>query len=191
MNKNSVEQKLVEIIEFLDIDRMPTYKEMAEYCGDYSLTNKVTRSGGINFWSKRLGMPIKKSETGLALAIEEDVKRTLENIGYRCELTSTKFPYDILVDGVLKVDVKVAKKTAVQNNYPVYSFRLSKRQQTCDLYIAVCLDEHEVSKTYIIPAHIMTDKVQLCISDVNSAYDKYLERWDLIKTFCDSFKKIN
>lgn len=185
-----IEEQLLDVVEFLDIDRMPTHKEMKETTGSYSLSNKINKTGGSKYWAERLGFKIKRSETGLSFVTEAEVERTLRNMGHKCELTSAKFPYDILVDGVVKIDVKAARVTKVRNS-PVYSFNLEKKKQTCDVYVALCLDNEQIIKTYIIPAHLMTGKKQLCIGFHKSSYDRYIDRWDIIDSFCDMFKKIS
>ena len=43
--------------------------------------------------------------------MEEHAMNELIKLGHECEMTSTRFPYDLLVNGRVKVDVKAGNKT--------------------------------------------------------------------------------
>ena len=122
--------------------------------------------------------------------IENEIKKLLENIGFRCELTSVRHPYDILVDDCVKIDVKSAKRSKVVES-DVFSFRLAKKQPTCDIYVAVCLDDKQaIEKIYVIPAHVMTGKTQLAIGVDQSKYDSFIDRWDIVRAYEMAFTEI-
>lgn len=184
-----VEQEIKEVMRAMNIDRMPSRSEIELIRGDTSLTNKITKTGGFYFWANKLGLEIKNSETKFGYEIEKKISEKLAGDGYSCILTSIRHPYDILVDGCVKIDVKSAKKTRVKEGL-VYSFNLEKKEQTCDVYVAVCLgDEESIEKIYVIPAHIMTGKKQLCLGVKNSIYDSYIDRWDIIEKLALAFKQ--
>ena len=185
-----ITQTIKDVMNYFGIDRMPTHSEMCEFCGDTSLSNKVSKTGGAYYWADKLGIEVKQSETLLGYMVEAEVKGLLEALGFQCELTSTKHPYDILVNGCVKIDVKSARKSKVQNS-DVYSFGLAKQQPTCDIYIAVCLDDNKcIERFYVIPAHIMAGKTQLCIGVHQSKYDSFIDRWDIVKAYETAFIEI-
>ena len=172
------------------IDRMPSRSEVETFYGDARLSNAIMKTGGYYYWAGRLGLEIKNSDTAFGYAGEKEVKEILESLGFECEMTPPRHPYDLLVDGCVKIDVKSGRKTKI-NGADCYSFRLAKPQQTCDVYVAVCMnDDKEPQKIYIIPAHIMNGKTQLAVGVEHSMYDPFLYRWDIIGQFSKVFANI-
>ena len=172
------------------IGRMPSKSELEHFYGDTGLTNKIAKTGGFYHWAEKLGLEIKDSETLQGYTVETEVKSLLESIGFQCELTGVRHPYDILVDGCVKIDVKSARRSKVHGS-DVYSFGLAKRQPTCDIYIAVCLNDNQIiEKFYVIPAHVMAGKTQLCIGVHQSKYDSFIDRWDIVKSYEVAFTEI-
>ena len=54
-----ITEKIIEIVKFSHLDRMPTRKEVEQYCGDTSLTNAVTRrTGGWYALAEKMRLPI-------------------------------------------------------------------------------------------------------------------------------------
>lgn len=184
-----VVEEIQSAIKALNINRMPSKSELEMLYGDCALTNRITKTGGFYFWAKKLGLAVKNFETQCGYEVENMIAKILESMGHECKLTSVRHPYDILVDGCVKIDVKSARKTKVRGS-DVYSFGLGKKQQTCDAYIAVCLGEDDIEKIYVIPAHIMTGKQQLCLGAGQSKYDIYIDRWDVVEKFIAAFEQI-
>ena len=185
------QEEILKVKDFLDIDRMPSRREIENFYHNSKLSNHISKTGGFYHWAKILGLEVKKSETGLGFKMEEHAMNELIKLGHECEMTSTRFPYDLLVNGRVKVDVKAGNKTKT-HGFDFYSFNLEKKQQTCDLYIVYCLGENKnIEKTYIIPAHIMTGKSQLSLGLDSSKYDRFINRWDIIKSFDLAFKEIS
>ena len=183
-------ESIKEVIDFYGLDRMPSKQEIEEFYGNSALTNKISKTGGFYVWAKNLGLKVKDSETKMGLELEVQMMKILKEMGFKCETTSTKYPYDLLVNGCVKIDVKAARKTKIRGS-DAYSFRLTKEQQTCDVYIAVCVnDKREIQRIYVIPAHITTGKIQLCMGAIHSRYDSYVDRWDIIERFSEAFYKI-
>lgn len=190
MNERDIEERINEVRRAWLLDRMPSRSEVEAYYGNSSLSNAISKSGGFYHWAEKLGLEIKKSETKLGYDIEVLAMKLLEDKGYSCEKTSVCFPYDLLVNGSVKVDVKAARVSKVRTT-DVYSFRLAKPQQTCDVYVAMCLDEDDKPmKVYVIPAHIMHGKKQLALGVGHSVYDKYLNRWEIIEELTKSFERL-
>lgn len=189
-SEDKIKNGIMVVVNELELGRMPSRVEIEDYYGNSALTNKIARYGGFETWAKKLGLQRKNSESGLGIRFERIICDVLEKKGFQCGLTSVKAPYDILVNGKVKIDVKVARKSKVRSS-DVYSFRLAKPMQTCDVYIAVCLGESDdVQKTYIIPSNILTGKTQLCVGINKSKYDKYLEKWEIISKIDAFLKKL-
>ena len=190
-NREFVKEEIKRVMAFYQIDRMPTLAECDSYEGNTSLSNRISKEGGFYVMAKEMGLEIKQSETGLGYQFEifaADMIRDMFD-DTTVEMTPTRFPYDLLVDGRVKIDVKTAKRSKV-NGADVYSFGLAKKQPTCDIYIAFCItDDKVVEKTYVIPAHVMTGKSQLCLGINASKYDIYLDRYDLIKQMSKMFSE--
>ena len=96
------------------------------------------------------------------------------------ERTGVRFPYDILVNGKTKIDVKASRLFKGRTGF-FYTFNLESKYPKCDFYIAYCINERDIAeKVLIIPACVMAGKSQLSVGE-NSIYDKYNFRWDLIE----------
>jgi len=185
-----VKNHILEAAECLCLDRMPSRSELETFCGDTRLTNAIQRRGGFRYWARKVSLDLKESETKFGQDAEEQVIKLMWSKGFDCELTPTKHPYDILVEKCAKIDVKAARETLIRG-YPSYSFRIAKPQQTCDFYILVPVGgDGEIIKTYIIPAHVVSGQKQICISTTESAYDVYMDRWDLIDKYVNAIRMI-
>lgn len=188
--EEGVKKAVFEVVEKLELDRMPSRSEMEEYYGNSALTNKLGKNGGIYHYANLYGLSIKKSESLFGLKYEKLIRDMIIKMGNDAELTSAKFPYDILVNKRVKIDVK-AGRIYKSNGYSFYTFNLEKARQTCDIYIVVTLGEDdEVNKIYVIPSSVMSGKTQLSIGIKASKYDKYVDRWDYIETVDKVFEEI-
>ena len=185
-----ITNRINEVRHAMVLDRMPSRAEVEAYYGNTGLVNAIAKHGGFYHWAKKLELKVKECETQLGYECEMLVKGLLEEQGYVCEKTSARHPYDLLVNGCVKIDVKVARISR-NHNTDYYSFSLAKPMQTCDVYVAVCLDDNdEVKKLYVIPAHIMTGKTQLALGIKRSKYDEYIEKWDIIDNLIKSFEEM-
>lgn len=185
-----IEEKILEVVDFHGYGRMPTKKEIEDYYRDTALTNKISKTGGFEVWANKLQLPQKPCESMLAVQYEKYTKKILEEKGLKCELTSTKHPYDILVNNSVKIDVKVSNLIEV-NGSKAYAFNLEKKQPTCDLYVAYCLDEDkEIAKTYVVPAPVIAGQSKLALGVNKSIYDVYLDNWNLVKLYDESVAQI-
>lgn len=157
--------------------RMPSNSEVIEYEGNYSLSMAIQKNGGFAYWANRLGLEQKYSETALGIEGEKQIAGVLEVKGFDVKPTSVKHPYDLLVNGCIKVDVKTAKTTLVRG-CPVHAYRLAKRDHTCDFYIFYEID---TLKVYVVPAYRCQGQVQVEMGKNSKPYAKYLGAFDLIK----------
>lgn len=160
-------------------DRMPSRSEIVETCGNHRLDSAITSNGGYLYFAKMVGAKVKKSETSFGVRAEKRIIDMISDKFESVESTATRHPYDILVDGCVKIDVKAARKSSVRQ-YDVYSFGLAKRHQTCDFYVACPVEDDKIIKVYVIPSVVLHGQTQLCMTTGKSKYDKYLDRWDLV-----------
>ncbi|QIB68245.1 hypothetical protein Ami103574_02475 [Aminipila butyrica] len=189
-NKELIVSGIMEIKKYYGLDRMPTRKEIENFCMDTALTNKISKTGGFAQYAKELGLEIKESESKLGIYFENYVLKLLQRRGYDVELTTIRYPYDLLVNGRVKIDVKVSR-SIVNKAGEYYTFNLEKKQQTCDVYIAVCINNSkEVQKVYVIPANVMKGKTQLSIGLNNSKYDCYLNKYRIIRTLDTAMRQL-
>lgn len=124
-------------------------------------------------------------------AWEEWAADRLEQLGHEVELQRHGSPFDILVNGQCKVDVKAASSTMPPSQKdklinPRYRFvtRKSEDKEACDFFIFITKDTEEA---FIVPYDDLPmpkENVIFCWPTARptmSKYLKYHERWDLIK----------
>lgn len=90
-----------------------------------------------------------------------------------------RYPYDLLTNGNIKVDVKTSRKLDRKNSaFPYYSFNLEKREPTCDIFIFYCLDvDCNIDRTVIIPSCIISGKTQIGMGGLTK-WEAYEDKWD-------------
>ena len=121
-----ITEKIIEIVKFSHLDRMPTRKEVERYCGDTSLTNAITRrKGGWYALAEKMRLPIKECETTFGKSHEKIIMERLVSMGYEVRRMPQNFPYDLLVNDSVKVDVK-ASRLYRGTGGSFYSFNLEK-----------------------------------------------------------------
>lgn len=184
-----IEQKIREVMSYLQIDRMPTRTEIKSYYGNSGLAEKLSKVGYYT-WADKLGLSTKASETGLGKSIEKFVTDLLINKGFRVEQMSQNFPYDLLVNDVIKIDVKASHLfRGKAGNF--YAFSLEKKRFVADFYVFVCLSETgKKEKIYVIPAYVGARNCQFSIGEHTSKYEKYIDRYDLLPLFESGLRKI-
>ena len=182
----NIKCELENVIDTLNISRMPTTSEINLATGDYSLVNAIKRHGGFQWWSIQLGIKQSECETRTGYEGEIKVKELLESKGYEVKKMPVKYPYDLLVNDNIKIDVKTAHKHKSNTGWASYSFGLEKENPTCDIYYIWCIEDN---KMLIIPSKFLHQK-QLCITDKKSKYDKFIDRFDYIDKYDKFYKKI-
>ena len=168
----AIKEEIANVMNSLDIDRMPTHSEIKSVMGNASLTNKISKTGGYKYWSKKLNLEMKDSETNFGNEWEYKVKAELENKGFEVLKMTTKHPYDLLINTNLKIDVKVSRYFK-NEDYKYHTFNLEKEYHNCDIFICVGLnDNDEIEKLLIIPSKYLMGIKQLSVG-VISKYDKF------------------
>lgn len=179
-----IKQEMLRVKEGLELNRMPTRSECVDFSGSHGLSVAVTRrQGGWYQLAKDLGLPIKESETTLGKSYEIKIARVLEGAGHSVKRMSQNFPYDLLVDDFVKVDIKASHLyRGSAGNF--YTFRMGKAYATCDIYILVTLDDkNEILGTYVVPSSSVMNNKQISIGEINSIYHQYKDRWDFIDEY--------
>ncbi len=127
--------------------RMPSAKEMRAH-GANDLACAVSRRVGYLKAAHRLGLKIKGSETHRAQAIESLAAAYLAERGYRVDRQTCKAPFDLLVNGEIRVDVKSGKRTAGG-----YVFAGIKNGADCDVFMLCGVDDsNAMIWRYFVPA---------------------------------------
>ena len=106
-NDGDVEHEIMNIVNTLKLDHFPTKSEMEDFYGNKSLSNKVSRSGGSRYYADLLKLKIVSCESEFGNFYEEfAIDDIFEHTGLLSLHTNIRYPYDILTDGNIKVDVK-------------------------------------------------------------------------------------
>lgn len=169
---------------------MPSFKTMDLETGNKGLSVAVSRYGGYKVIAEKLGLKVKMCETNFGRDFEIICLQEIEKkFSFDCEQMTVRHPYDLLVSGAVKVDVKVAKKAKAHDFY-MYSFNLEKKAPTCDIFVCYCIDDDKIAKTYIIPAVVLSGKCQLSVGINHSIYDNFIDQWHFIEDYVRFFKEV-
>ena len=183
-----IKQEVLQVVNALGIGRMPSRKECEDYFQNTCLTNAVTKKFGWYTLAEELGLEIKKSETTFGKMHEALAAELLTEKGFRVRGMPQNFPYDLLINDCVKVDVKASRlyKGKLGN---FYSFNLGKPFATCDFFILFAINE-ETAKTMIVPSNRVIANNQISVGENNSQYYKYIDRFDLIRDAVDFWSEV-
>ena len=177
-----VHKGVLDVKTGLGLNRMPTNEECVFYTNSNALSGAIRRyCGGFFTLAKTLGLSIKSSETATGKYYENIVAERLRSLGCEVRHTPQNYPYDLLVNGCVKVDVKYSS-VQHRNSHPGYKFCLRKPISTCDVFILVTMNDasEDIRNYYIIPAVDLNGKLSIGIGINDSEYIKYINRWDII-----------
>lgn len=170
-DEKEIEDRIMQIVNDMGMKTFPTLTEMTEYYGNQGLRNKVSKTGGSFVWSKKLGLPMKQSETCFGRKYElYAIKDIYEHTSrMRSEKMSTNHPYDLLVEGCVKVDVKASHPVGHLLNGNRYSFNIEKRYPTCDIFLLYGLGpDNQILKTFIIPSFFVCGTTQIMLGQTRN-----------------------
>ena len=105
-------------------------------------------------------------------------------MGYKVDKMQPRHPYDLLVNGNIKIDVKVSNYFyGVDESYKSHSFNLGKKFHNCDIFILIGLNSNkEIVKFLVIPSKMLMGVKQVCIGE-ESKYDKYNDAFRYIEKY--------
>ena len=185
-NEETIAVKVADIANKFAPARMPSNSEVIEMTGNYALANAIQKNGGYEYWANKLGLERKHSETKIGIEHERRVAEMLRKGGHSVQETTIKHPYDLLVDGCVKVDVKAAGTSLVRGS-KVHAYRIVKRQHTCDFYICCEVDTDGI---YVIPANMVTGQVQIEMGLNSQKYSHYKDAFYLIDDAVNFYKSL-
>lgn len=184
----AVKEDVMEVVNFFGLKRMPSRVELNDFYGNSALTNRIMKTGGLYKLAKELGLPMKESNTNYGKQYEYEAKRMLEDKGYKVEKMSQNFPYDLLLNNNVKIDVKVSRIYETKEGYKFYSYRIGHRHSKCDIYMFIAINGDK-EKIYIIPSKEIFNNLQVSIG-INSKYEKFVDRYDYIDKYLDFYEKL-
>lgn len=177
-----IKARIREVIVQLGLDRMPSRSECENYYHGSGLTNAVSRRcGGWYALAKEMGYEIKESETTFGKTCEIQAAEMLRANGFQVRRMSQNFPYDLLIDDCVKVDVKASKLYHGKNGN-FYSFNLEKQFATCDFYILLTVAQNgDITRTMVVPSNQVIANSQISVGESKSKYHKFTDRFDYIE----------
>jgi len=184
--KEEILARILEVVEALQLDRMPTTRECNDYYQDSRMTNAACRRYGWYVLADELGLKNKDSETGFAKKFEKKAREMLMAMGFTVRKMPQNYPYDLLVDDSVKVDVKASKLfRGEQGNY--YSFSLDKPYATCDYFLLLTVDDDDetITRRMVVPSCLVMTQSQISVGEHKSKYHQYTNRFDLIEKASD------
>lgn len=183
-NDSLIKEKILEAAKALKLNRIPTLNELSDYYGNRRLAHVISRRGGIRTWAKKLDLPCKSIESTEGYLYEQKaIEDIYKHTGLKSAEMRYSYPYDLYVDGSVKVDVKMSHQTLEKKGVNIWTFCLDKKYPTCDFFIFYCIkDNEEVEKILIIPSDKLAGLTQLSVGN-DSRYNSFKDRWDYIVRF--------
>lgn len=182
-----VREKILYAAELLKIDRLPTQQELINVYGNTALTNQITKRGGMQHWANKLNLRRKDCSSERSRVYEAlFIKQVKEKAGLESQQMKDGFPYDVLTNKSIKVEVKMGHLSVNQNGTIFNTFNIRKENPTCDLYVFYCLDNHDrIVKVLIVPAAAIAGKKQVSVSLAQSKWDSYEGQWVYFLNFAE------
>lgn len=185
-----IQNEIFKVMKTLNIDRMPSASEIVSVTKNQKIHNAIQRSYKYSGWARKLNIELKNSETSFGKEYENiAVVDILQNTGFDSEKMSQNYPFDLLVDGYIRVDVKVGKRYYYKDDKYFYSFNMEKKYPVCDIFVVYCInDDNKIEKTLIIPSaklHV----TQLSVG-AKSRYDIYIDNWEAFEKYSQFYSEV-
>lgn len=166
------------------IGSFPSASELRRL-GRNDLCCAIVRCGGFASWASRIGMERKGSDSDTGWEGERVMRDIFTAMGYRCEkATAVKSPFDLLVDDVLRVDVKSARFKEYGPSKGWF-FRIGKIPQA-DLVVLLKLDTQAF---YAVPWWDCPTS-NITITPTGDRYTQYLNGWHVVKDMVQQAKEM-
>jgi hypothetical protein len=186
-NDKNIAQAIIGVMQTAKITSFPSQSLMKEVTGNVGLSNAISRHGGTKYWADKLGLDMKPCESKIGFEYECECLNHLTALGYDCELTKARYPYDLIVNRNIKIDVKCSN---LYESGKYYTFNLEKAMPTCDVFVCYCISNDEIKKAYVIPSCVLSGITQLSIGKTHSKYDKYISNWSVIDRYDEFYKRL-
>lgn len=134
----------------------------------------ITRNGGFYKFSKLLKLPLAKSDTSFGWEGEREITDILLKKGYDVQKQNTKHPFDLLIDKLLRIDVKTARK-ATYGESTGWFYRIGK-SISADLIITYQFDTKDF---YLLPWFVCPT-TNITISSDGGIYKKYKNNFEIL-----------
>lgn len=129
------------------LTRMPSRSELSKYYGNDKLTNAIRRfPGGYYKIAEILNIEMKESETQFGKYGEDLATKLLEEHGFAVERMSTRYAYDLYVNGSVKVDVKTARPSRANKSFAIRL--ILKNDSLLAMFISDCKKRREGKHLY-------------------------------------------
>jgi hypothetical protein len=167
-----IKTQLLEI--YSTLGRMPTNSDLASWRKG-NLSNAIVSRGGFLFWASKLGIPRVFSDSDVGWLGEEEVSSILTSKGYLIsQRKAMKTPYDIIVNGLIRIDVKSAKY-AEYGASTGWFYRVGKDVQS-DI---VCFFQMDTKDMYFVPWKYCPSS-NVTITKTGRKYKDFKNRFDII-----------
>lgn len=172
----------------LNISRMPTISECNAVTQNTALSNVVSKKIGWYKLAEIMGLSIRGYETTTGKKFEETAKELLCKNGFTVERMTQNHPYDLLVNGTIKIDVKASNLYSGANG-DYYSFNLGYKNHSCDFFMLLEIKNNKVIKVMIVPSVDVMNIKQISVGTINSKYHKYIDCYDYIRNLSNYWVK--
>lgn len=180
-----VREAVMEVHDALLLDRMPTKRECDSHYQNSCLSSIIGKRYGWHNLANQMGLPIKDSESGFGKLYEAKATDILRSMGFEVERMSYRYPYDLLLNSCVKLDVK-ASKLYREDMRSYYSFCIDKPFATCDFYLLMTLDDDgTINRKMVVPSNMVFSNSQISVGEHKSRYHQYTDRFDLLGTASD------
>lgn len=187
-----IKEKVLEVKNALSLDRMPSRSECESYFHNTRLACAISkRPGGWRGLSLEMGLPMKDSETYFGKKQEAIAEELLISEGFSVRRMSQNFPYDLLVNDCVKVDVKASHLyRGPQGDF--YTFNLEKPFATCDVYLLFTLeDDNSTRSVFVVPSKFVIAHTQISMGVFKSKYHRFEHRFDYIESLSDFWDTVS
>lgn len=163
--------------------RFPSTSDLRDM-GRLDLTNQVERHGGFLHWARKLGIERRVSDSDKGWKGEDAAADRLARAGLAVtRRTGVKCHYDLLIEEVLRIDVKSARLTQYQHCREWF-YRIGKYTQA-DLILLWQLDTGEF---YLIPWFVCPSS-NVTIATNGGKYARFRNNIEIIRSMATARQK--
>lgn len=179
-----IKEKVLEVKTAFSLDRMPSRNECIQYFHDHALVNAISKRKKWYRIAAELGLSVKESETYFGKSQEANAAEMLASKGFSVRRMSQNFPYDLLVDDCVKVDVKASHLYHGPNG-DFYTFNLEKPYATCDIYLLFTIPDVGDKSIFVVPSKLVVAQNQISMGVSKSKYHRFKDRFDYISALSE------